>query len=263
MEQPSMIHLSVVIITLNEEKRIHRCIDSVKAAADEILIVDSFSTDRTKQIAESMGAKVITHKFEGHIQQKNYSIAQATFDNILSLDADEALDNVALEKVQEIKKQWHHDAYSFNRMTNYCGQWIRHCGWYPDKKIRLFDRRKAQWGGQNPHDSIALAHNASCKHVKGNILHYSFPTIASHAETANRFSDIASKVALKRGKKARFLYHVLLNPTFTFIKKYFFQLGILDGYYGFAICALSAHANFLKYLKIWQHHHDNSHLPNR
>lgn len=253
-----MKKISVVIITLNEEKRIGRCIDSVAEIADEILIIDSFSTDRTQEIAEQKGAQFIQNTFEGHIQQKNFGVNGAKYDMILSLDADESLDEVALSEIIKIKRDSSCDAYSFKRLTNYCGKWIRHCGWYPDKKTRLFDRKKGHWGGVNPHDRVVLDQDSTHQELGGNILHYSFPTISSHALTANSFSEIAALEAFNKGKKVNFIVHILLNPTFTFIKKYFFQLGVLDGFYGFVICILSAHSNFLKYTKIWQLHRENS-----
>ena len=257
-----MIQLSVVIITLNEENQIGRCIDSIKDVADEILIIDSFSTDRTKEIAEGKGARFIQNKFEGHIQQKNFGLEKATFDYVLSLDADEALNDKAQKEVMKIKASWANDAYAINRLTNYCGKWIKHCGWYPDRKVRLVDRRKAKWGGENPHDRMIVDDGASLATWKGDILHYSFPTISSHAHTANSFSEIAAREAIKKEKKINFIVHILLNPFFTFIKKYFFQLGFLDGYYGFIVCMLSAHSNFLKYTKIWQLKRENSRLKN-
>lgn len=257
-----MKKLSVVIITLNEEDQIAGCIDSVSEVADEILIVDSFSTDKTRIISEKKGAIFIQNEFRGHIQQKNFGIAKASNDHILSLDADEQLDKEAQQQVKEIKSNWTHDSYTLKRLTNYCGKWIRHCGWYPDRKVRIFDRTKAAWGGENPHDKIILKDGSTNKEICGNILHYSFPTISSHAKTANSFSEIAAFEAKKRGKKINLVVHILLNPFFTFIKKYFFQLGILDGFYGFVICILSAHSNFLKYTKIWQLNREDSSIKN-
>ena len=257
-----MKQLSVVIITLNEEMQIGRCIDSVQEIADEILIIDSFSTDNTQKVAIEKGVRFIQNKFEGHIQQKNYGIEKASHNYIFSLDADELLDEKAQSEILRIKSDWSHDSYTLKRLTNYCGKWIKHCGWYPDKKNRVFDRRKAKWGGINPHDKIVVQGNATNKEIHGNILHYSFDSISSHAKTANSFSEIASYEAFKNGKKINFILHVLMNPLFTFIKKYFFQLGILDGYYGFVICVLSAHSNFLKYIKIWHLSREDSHFKN-
>ncbi len=246
------VKISTVIITLNEEANIQRCIDSVQGIADEILVVDSFSTDQTPAICQRNKVTFIQHAFEGYVEQINYALKQAKYDHVLSLDADESLSEKARISVKEVKNDWLFDGYQFNRLTNYCGKWIRHCGWYPDKKVRLFDRSKAQWGGENPHYRVMLE-KEQVKYLNVDLLHYSFPSISSHAKTANNFSTIAANEAIKKGKKVSFIIHVLLNPPFTFVKKYFFQLGFMDGFYGWVVCVLSAYSNFLKYVKIWSH----------
>ena len=257
-----MNKISTVIITYNEEKNIARCLDSVQEVSDEILVIDSFSTDQTKKIAEDKGAKFVGNPFESHIQQKNFALSMAKYDHVLSLDADEALSEKAKIEIKKTKEKWTYDSYSFNRLTQYCGKWIRHCGWYPDRKVRLMDRRKAGWGGRNPHDKIEIHVGSSNKALDADILHYSFPTISAHVKTANDFSEIAARSAIDDGKKIYFALHIILNPIFTFLKKYFLQLGLLDGFYGFIICIMSAHANFLKYIKIWQLKHENSNIKN-
>lgn len=246
------IEISAVIITFNEEKNIARCLHSVSEVADEIVVVDSFSTDRTEEICQQTKVRWIQNEFEGHIQQKNYAMQQAKHDIVLSLDADEALSEEAIAHLKQVKEHWQADAYFINRLTNYCGQWIHHCGWYPDRKIRLWDRRKGRWGGVNPHDSVIMQHHATTQRMQGNLLHYSFPTLSSHAQTANHFSEIAAQEAFSRGKRVHWFVHILCNPFFTFLKKYFFQRGFMDGYYGFVICILSAHSNFLKYTKLYE-----------
>lgn len=246
------VKISAVIITLNEEENIQRCLDSVKDIVDEIVVVDSFSSDGTEAICKRNGVNFIQHKFDGYVEQINYALQQAKYDHVLSLDADESLSEKAQLRMREIKDNWTSDGYQFNRMTNYCGHWIRHCGWYPDKKVRLFDRSKAQWGGENPHYRVMLGKD-QIEYLNVDLLHYSFPSISSHAKTADNFSTIAAKEAFKKGKKISFFIHVLLNPPFTFVKKYFFQLGFLDGFYGWVVCVLSAYSNFLKYVKIWSY----------
>ncbi len=244
-----MPKISVVIISFNEENNIGRCIDSVLQIADDIVVVDSFSKDKTRKIAENKGARVIEHVFEGHIQQKNWAITQAKYPHILSLDADEALDKQLTQSILEIKNNWTKDGYSFNRLTNYCGKWIKHCGWYPDKKLRLWDSRKGAWGGVNPHDKYIMQEECSIQHIKGDLLHYSFYTISQHMEQVNKFTDISSKAAYEKGKRSN-LFKILFNPYWKFLRDYFFKLGILDGYYGYVVCKVSAHAKFLKYAKL-------------
>lgn len=243
-----MTPISAVIITYNEEANIARCLGSLQNVADQILVVDSNSTDRTVEICKEYGAELIQHSFEGHIQQKNYAMRQARFDHVLSLDADEALTEELERSILETKASFDRDGYGFPRLTQYCGRWIRHCGWYPDRKLRLWDRRKGEWGGMNPHDRVIMEKGSKVGDLKGDLLHYSFPTIASHVETANKFSDIVAEELHRKGKRPGFS-RILLNPPFTFLKKYLLQRGVLDGYYGLLVCVISSYYNFLKYAK--------------
>lgn len=245
-----MIPLSAVIITFNEEKNIARCLDSLVGIADDIVVVDSFSTDKTEAICKSKRVRFVQHTFEGHIQQKNWAITQARFPHVLSLDADEALDETLKASILQVKINWKQDGYYMNRLTNYCGKWIRHCGWYPDKKLRLWDSRKGQWTGTNPHDKYELhAGDANTAHLKGDILHYSFYTIEQHLKQVEYFTDISSKALFAKGKKANFI-HLTINPIVKFVRDYFFKLGFLDGHYGFIVCKISAKATYLKYAKL-------------
>ncbi|MBL7900332.1 MAG: glycosyltransferase family 2 protein [Crocinitomicaceae bacterium] len=245
-----MIQLSAVIITFNEERNIERCLKSLEGVADEIVVVDSFSKDSTKQICSGYPVKFVEHAFEGHIQQKNWAITQAENPYVLSLDADEALDETLKKSILEVKKNFTADGYTMNRLTNYCGKWVHHCGWYPDTKLRLWDSRKGKWGGTNPHDKYEMTEkNAVIKHLSGDILHYSYYTIEDHYKQIKYFTDILAKAQYQDGKKAP-LFVVYLSPAVKFFKDYFIKLGILDGKTGFRICRLSAWATFQKYQKL-------------
>lgn len=248
-----MPQLSVVIITFNEEKNIGRCLDSVQDVADDIVVVDSFSTDLTEAICKEKGARFVQHRFEGHIEQKNWAITQAKYPYVLSLDADEALDETLKRSIIEAKNNWRYDGYTMNRLTNYCGQWIKHCGWYPDTKLRLWDSRKGRWGGVNPHDKYEMDEDAKIGHLKGDILHYSYYTLEDHYKQVNYFTDIASKALYKNGKNASWI-KLVISPVVKFIRDYFIKLGILDGYYGFVISRISAYATYLKYKKLRKLH---------
>ena len=136
------VKISAVIITYNEERNIGSCLDSVKAVADEIVVVDSYSTDKTQEICSRMNVKFLQHHFEGHIEQKNYAVSCVQYGHVLSLDADEILSEKLKQSIIAAKQNWRFDGYSFNRSTNYCGNWIRHSGWYPDTKLRLWNRTK-------------------------------------------------------------------------------------------------------------------------
>jgi len=244
-----MPSISAVIITYNEEKNIARCIKSIRGVADEILVVDSFSTDATESICKSSGVTFIQHEFEGHIEQKNFALSQAQHDYILSLDADEALSSELALSIAEVKNNCQHDGYAFNRLTNYCGQWIRHCGWYPDPKIRLFNRQKASWGGINPHDKIKMATGAATRHIPGDLLHYTASSVTEDIMQVNKFSEIKAVGLFRRGEKVGLL-KMGLEPPWKFFKSYFLKAGFLDGWYGLIICANSAYAIFLRYAKL-------------
>lgn len=244
-----MPSISVVIITFNEEQNIQRCLDSVKAIADEIVVVDSFSNDRTEEICRNNDVHFVQHKFEGHIQQKNYSLTQARYDIVLSIDADEALSPQLNESILQVKNHWDADGYTMNRLTNFCGKWIKHCSWYPDAKLRLWNKNLGTWGGTNPHDKFIMSKDAKIKHLKGDLLHYSFYTIDQHINQINKFSSIKAEGLFRKGKKAN-CFKIIFSPIITFIRMYFVRLGFLDGYYGYVICRNSAHSNFLKYAKL-------------
>ncbi len=245
-----MNFLSVLIITLNEEKNIARCIDSVKCIADEVIVLDCFSTDHTVKIAHSKGAIVHQQKFKGYIEQKNCVLQLASYDFILSLDADEAIDKKLSDAILKEKEHFIYSAYRMNRCNNYCGRFIRHGLWYPDRKIRLFDRRFARWGGMNPHDKIELADHCSIKHLPGDILHFSYNSIEEHIQQNNRLSTIAAHSLYKSGKRIHRI-RLLVNPGWAFFKGYFLRLGFLDGFYGFIIAVNTSHQTFLKYIKLY------------
>ena len=245
-----MPRFSIVIITFNEEKNIGRCLDSVHGMTDDIVVVDSFSTDQTEAICLEKGARFIRHAFEGHIEQKNWAITQARYQHILSLDADEALDKKLKESILSLPEQWPYEGYYMNRLTNYCGKWIHHCGWYPDSKLRLWDSRKGQWQGINPHDQYLMkSPDTKTGFLKGDILHYSYYTREDHYKQVNYFTDILAREYNKRGRKA-WWFKLVLNPVAKFMHDYFLKLGFLDGKEGFVISRISAYATWLKYYKL-------------
>lgn len=245
--------LSVVIITYNEEKNIGRCLNSIKNIADEIIILDSGSTDKTKEIALSFSkVKFYEHPFDGHIQQKNRAKDMATYDWVLSLDADEALDDTLQQQILQIKGKWTKDGYYINRLTNYCGQWIRYSNWYPDKKLRLWNRHKGEWRGINPHDKFEMFEgNKVTAHLKGNILHYSYYTLEDHYKQAEYFSSIAARAYFEKHIRAHW-WNLIINPVAKFIDHYLLHLGFLDGVAGWHIARISAYATYLKYQKLIQ-----------
>ena len=255
-----MAHFSVVIISLNEERNIGRCLDSVRGLTDDIVVIDSGSTDRTIEICKNKGARVIHQPWLGYSAQKNFGHGQASCDFILSLDADEALSEDLRLSISELTGTPAHLVYEMNRITNYCGKWIRHCGWYPDQKPRFFDRRIAKWDGAAIHEDLYVEPGHSRGFLKGDILHYSYYSIADHIQQIDLFTEINAIELFEKGKKVSLFKLIYCTPV-RFIRDYFIQLGLLDGYYGYVICRLSAEATFLKYLKLKQLNDNASHPP--
>lgn len=239
--------LSAVIITLNEERNLARCLTSLQGLADEIIVVDSFSSDQTEEIALRFGAKFILNKFEGHIQQKNFALLQARGEWILSLDADEALDNCLRESIKGVlNRQDQKSGYTMNRLTNYCGKWIRHCGWYPDTKLRLIRNGTAEWRGVNPHDKLELMDSLISGHLQGDILHYSYYSKEDHYKQIEYFGGIAANEMFARNKKVSLAFSTI-KMTAQFFKSYILRLGFLDGVAGWNVSIRSAFATYRKY----------------
>lgn len=248
-----MIKLSVVIITFNEERNIERCLNSVKNIADEILVVDSFSTDNTKEICLKYRVKFIENAFEGHIEQKNFAMRYAENEWVLSLDADEALTPELEQIILKMKENPTCKGYSMNRRTYYCGHWVKYCGWYPDKKTRLINKKFGAWAGVNPHDRLELSNNEQVKHLKGDLLHYSYYTKEDHYKQIEYFGNIAAKELFKKGKNTGWLI-IYSKTIFQFIKSFILKRGVLDGITGFNISRRSAFATYTKYTKLIELH---------
>ena len=240
-----MVKISLVVITFNEAQNIRRCLESANGIADEILVVDSISTDETIAIAASLGARVISQPFLGYVGQKRFAIDQAAHPIVLSLDADEALSEKLRQSILEVKANWACDCYTMNRLSQIGGRWIRHGGWYPDRKMRLFDRNKYEIAGIDPHDKFVSLPGARSGHLKGDILHYTNADINSRVHTVNRFSTVAAQAFYDRGKRGSWM-RLLFKPFFRFFVEYFLRLGFLDGFYGFIIAKTSAQYVFLR-----------------
>jgi len=251
-----MVKISAVIITFNEEKKLARCIESVMPVADEIIVLDSYSTDNTEKIAREAGALFYQQSFLGYKEQKNAAIKFASMDYILSLDADEALSPELINSILAEKNKLPSDnrglmfqAYSMNRICFFCDRFIHHGLWYPDKKVRLFNKHYATWGGMNPHDKIILKEGTKVCHLHGNLLHYSFNSKDELPKRNEELSTVAA-LALFQKNPGRSRFKIVFNPVWRFFKSYILKLGFLDGYYGFFIAKHSAYQSYLKYKKL-------------
>lgn len=249
-----MQKLSVAIITLNEEANIGDAIDSV-SFADEVVVVDSLSTDRTREIAAQKGAVVVEQAFLGHVQQKNLAIDRTSHPWVLSIDADERVTPELAEKIKAVLEQGDAaaDAYEVNRRVFYLGRWIKYSGWYPDRRIRLFRRERARWEGTNPHDWLVCRAGKTAR-LEADLLHYSYRDMAHHLQTMNFFTDISSRELYKKNRRSG-LFQMLFHPTFSFFKKLVLKQGWRDGMPGFIIAVGTAYYVFLKYAKLWELHH--------
>lgn len=240
--------ISATIITLNEERNIERCIRSLLPVVDEVVVLDSFSTDRTEEICISLGVRFEQRKWEGYAQTKNHLNALATHDIILSVDADEALDE-ELQNVISSLKQVENTVYSVNRLTNYCGKWIKHSGWYPDVKVRLFPKEHCYWTGAYVHEELFVPDNYEAVQLPGHLLHYSYYDFEDHRSRADKYSSLTAQKMNAAGKSASILKPYLSGIT-RFISMYFIKSGYLDGKMGFKIAQISAASNVFKYKEL-------------
>lgn len=252
-----MEKISVVIITFNEARNIARCLDSVIDIADDIVVVDSFSTDQTQEICKLKGVRLYQTQWQGYSVTKNYGNSLAIHNYIFSIDADEALSDELKKEIITLKNSAKlSDAYYVKRLTNYCGSWIRHCGWYPDTKLRLWNKQKGKWEG-NIHEEVKMESNSVTHTLKADLHHYSYYSVHQHINQANKFTDLTALEAFNKGKKAGIL-KIIFSPIIKFKRDYFLKLGFLDGYHGFIICAISAFATFLKYTKLHELHKNSN-----
>jgi glycosyltransferase involved in cell wall biosynthesis len=240
--------LSAAIITKNEEDKIADCIESL-SFADEIVVVDSGSTDRTVDLARARGAKVVHNKWPGHVGQKNFALDQTTGDWTICLDADERVSKKLREQILIALENPKADGYAIPRLVYYINRWILHCGWYPARKVRLVRKGRGRWGGENPHDRLFV--EGRVDNLRGDIYHLSFDDVSEHLRTINSFTDIAADERVGKGETAGYA-SMTLRPVGAILKMYFLKRGFLDGIPGLIVSALSAYHVFCKYMKIWE-----------
>ena len=243
-----MAKISACIISYNEEQKIEDCLKSLEGIVDEIIIVDSLSTDKTLEIAKKYTDKIFDQKFLGHVEQKNLAVEKASFDWILSLDCDEQLTDELRDSILKIKNNLADaDAYKVARRTFYVYRWLNHC-WYPDFKTRLFNKNTAHWAGTNPHDHVKVKGDR-IQILHGDLLHYSFNSISEHIQTLDSFTEIGANEIIKRNKKVSII-SPWTHGLWTFLKLYIFKRGFMDGYAGLVVAVLSGVHAFVKYNKV-------------
>lgn len=248
-----MHSISAVIITKNEERNIRRCLKSLIPVADEIIVVDDFSTDGTTSICREYNAKVISQRWLGFGAQKNTGNNAASFDYILSLDADEALDPGLATAIMKEKEKGLQGAYRLSRLNYYYGRFIRHGFEFPDQKIRLFDRTQAVWEDQPVHETLRIPSSVNVLSLNGFLKHYTYYRFEDHILKANKYTTLASLYYYKNHRNYS-IFKIVFSPAFTFIQTYVFKLGFLDGIHGFVLAVMNANAAFVKYVKLWELH---------
>ena len=244
-----MPKISACIISFNEEKKIEDCLKSLLPVADEIIVIDSLSTDNTREIASKYTDRIFEQPFLGHIEQKNLAVDRASNNWILSLDCDERLSEQLQQSILAVKDRLGDaDAYCMSRKTFYVYRWLNHC-WYPDIKTRLFNRETSRWGGTNPHDHIETR-GSSIVRLDGDIFHYSFDSISDHLRTIDKFTEIGADELIRKNKSFNVL-SPLTHASWIFIKLYIVKRGFLDGFAGLVVSVLSDMHVFTKYSKAY------------
>jgi glycosyltransferase involved in cell wall biosynthesis len=253
------VKISACIVALNEENNIRDCLESVKWA-DEIVVMDALSSDRTVAICREYTDKVFQRPWPGYIAQKNNAISAATHDWVLCLDADERVSQELRDEItgefDEQGARW--DGFIFPRKTFYLGAWIKHGGWYPDYKLRLFRKSKGRWSGVEPHDRVEL--NGRTKTLLSPLVHNTYRDIAHHLSFVNRYTDVSAEQKHHGGTRFPLL-HMLVNPAAKFIKAFVIRGGFLDGTRGFVVAVTSSFYVFLKYAKLWERRHVRGEEP--
>ena len=242
----SPVRISATLITLNERDNLPRALASLRFC-DEVVVVDSGSRDGTPAVAAELGARVLHRDWTGYADQKNYAAEQATHDWVLSLDADEEVSPELLASIERLKRSGPAaDGYAFPRRAHYLGRWIRRSGWYPDAKVRLYDRRKARWQGDYVHESVVVSGKAGV--LQGDLMHYTCETFSQHVQTVDRYTTLAAAEMQASGRRPGLL-RLLTSPPWAVFRTYVLQRGFLDGYHGVLIAVMAGFYVFSKYAK--------------
>ncbi|MDC0297031.1 glycosyltransferase family 2 protein [Crocinitomicaceae bacterium] len=244
-----MRKVAAAIITFNEERNIERCITGLLECVDEIVVMDSFSNDETKNICNQYGVRFIENNWQGYAQTKNKLNDLIDADYIFSIDADEVPDRILQEQILKIKSNPKEHIYILNRYTNYCGKWIKHCGWYPEFKARIFPKNKAKWEGEFVHENLNYDKSIEGVILDGHLEHYSYYNRIEHQERANKYALLVAKKYFHEGKST-YVFQPEISAIVKFINVFLIKKGFLDGYYGFQIARISASSNHLKYREL-------------
>ncbi len=249
---PKRPSLSVVVITLNEERNIGRCLKSLRfSQKPEVLVVDAGSLDGTAALARKMGARVLTRPWRGYADQKNWALGRCKGDWILSLDADEELTPALAREIEGTAAEAPVglDGYFLKRRAFFLGKWIRHCGWWPDSQLRLLRRGKGKFTDRPVHEGLEV--KGWTRELAEPMNHYAYETLRQYLDKMNRYSDLFLR-DVKPKKKFLWRFYLAFMPFWTFFRMYALKGGFLDGWHGLVVCGLSAFHDFAKYAKLWE-----------
>ncbi|GAC1381091.1 MAG: glycosyltransferase family 2 protein [Ginsengibacter sp.] len=244
-----MYLLSAVIITYNEEKNIGKCIEALQKVADEIIVVDNYSTDETQSICDQYGVKFLQKEWSGFGPQKRFGVKAAKYDQIIALDADEILDDDAIEEIKILKENGLRGVYEIKMYHYYFGKFLNYGQEYPNYKKRIFDRKTVNWNNNLVHEALVIPEDCPVIKLKGKIYHYSYHSISQYISKSNNYTGSAAREMFAAGRKS-YLLKLLVSPSFTFLNSYFIKRGFMDGWHGFVIAMLNGYSNFLKYAKL-------------
>lgn len=248
MQNPTFPRISAVVITYNESAHIANCLTALQQVADEVVVVDAFSKDDTAKICIKMGAKVVQRKWQGYSAAKNYGNAACSNDWIISIDADEVLSEELIESIKNLPLE-KESVYALDRINNFAGQWIKHCGWYPDWKVRIFNREEVKWEGDYVHETLQIPKRYAQKRLKGKLYHYSYASPEDHLQRIEKYSDLSAQQLFAANKQPNKL-RTLLSPGVRFWNTFIFKGGFLDGRNGYIISKHNAHLVKRKYQKL-------------
>ncbi|HEY8510981.1 MAG TPA: glycosyltransferase family 2 protein [Cyclobacteriaceae bacterium] len=240
--------LSAVIISLNEERDIGRCLESLQDVCDEIIVLDAYSSDKTADICRAAGVRFLQREWQGYSEAKNYANELATGDLILSIDADEALSPELANSIRALRENARpRTAYAMNRLNQYFGGWVRHGDWYPDRKVRVFRKNEARWEG-SIHEKLVFSEATRVVRLKGDLLHYASPTVRHYVAKSWHYAQLVARSDFEQGKRKLWLYHALIKPISLFVRSYFLKLGLLDGHRGLLLAVVAAWERYMRYV---------------
>ena len=240
--------LTVALLTYNSRRHLEKVLKSVERVADEIVALDSGSTDETVEILKQFGARVFTRKFDNFVNQKNHLLSLCRTRWVLFLDDDEVLSEELARSVKEAVREEKHAGYHLNRVTNYLGRWIRHA-WNPDWQLRLAKRERCRWVGNGVHERLEV--NGSLGYLQGELLHYSYSSLSEHLRKIDLYSTLYAEGAHRKGKRFSLL-KLLTSPAGAFLRRFVLKRGFLDGFEGFLLSVMASYYSFLKYAKLWE-----------